>query len=264
MAKKKFIQDILKVVNDNTNIKTDNVSNILNSFNPNDIIDKTSTLKSVTTTLNNITFLNNITATVSNIFNNITTNNLISSINNKISSTQSSVNNIINLTNNIISATSTNISSTNNKNSTNKPIKNIDGLIILPPAQYKDVYYIGNWGGLPAMLTNEKSNQMVWVDSDFTTTEFKPKNYNNPYTKNDNNSSNFGIGIHQGNPGKQVSGNWTDDCNQTFSNNEDLKEFFDLCNKHKELYGNSFTYTIASKNDWSNAYQEVVIDKKPK
>lgn len=137
------------------------------------------------------------------------------------------------------------------------------GLTILAPSQYVDVYYIDTKFGAPAMLTIKGAKQMVWYDNDYINLkQFKPFNFKNPDTKGTVNG-NFELGIHkayQGTKlGKKVS-NYSYGS-QCFCDEESLKEFFELCKKHKDLYGNTFTYTLATKKDWDAAERAVEVDK---
>lgn len=53
----------------------------------------------------------------------------------------------------------------------------------------------------------------------------------------------FGINIHKSGEKSIDVNNWSAGC-QVFANSSDFSEFMSLTNKHKELYGDSFTYTL--------------------
>ena len=133
------------------------------------------------------------------------------------------------------------------------------GLMILVPSQYKNVYQISTYRGAPAMVTIPTSLQIVWIDKDFSKRyEFSPSNYTSP--EKGKGSGDFKIGIHIGYPGGKKVGDWSEGSH-TFPTSDSLNEFFELCNKHKDKWGNSFTYTLATKNDWDEAAKNSAINK---
>jgi hypothetical protein len=61
----------------------------------------------------------------------------------------------------------------------------------------------------------------------------------------------FGINIHKA--GKFENGStqidkWSAGC-QVFSKQSDFYEFMEICNKAKDVWGNSFTYTLIESTD---------------
>jgi hypothetical protein len=62
----------------------------------------------------------------------------------------------------------------------------------------------------------------------------------------------FGINIHRSNPTTESTyvENWSEGC-QVFKRVKDFNEFMIICNKAKDLYGNSFTYTLINSKDIS-------------
>ena len=60
----------------------------------------------------------------------------------------------------------------------------------------------------------------------------------------------FGINCHRSNPKteSQYVENWSEGC-QVFKKLKDFKEFMIICNKAKEIHGNSFTYTLITTED---------------
>lgn len=137
----------------------------------------------------------------------------------------------------------------------------IKGIKILVPSQYLDVYEISKYGGAPALVTTKDSKQMVWLDKDYDRPEFLPSNLTSPLTINDDLTGDFKINIHLGYPGGKKVGNWSEDGSQVFSTADELNDFFSLCEKHKEIYGNKLTYTLSTKADWDEAQKNVQTNK---
>jgi hypothetical protein len=102
---------------------------------------------------------------------------------------------------------------------------------------------------------------MVWYDKDFDRPDFVPSNLITPAKVNDDGGGDFGINIHLGYPGGKKVGNWSEDGSQCFSTSDELKDFFDLCDKHVKLNGNKFTYTLATKDDWEQASKNAQANK---
>ena len=136
-----------------------------------------------------------------------------------------------------------------------------NGLPILVPSQYIDVYYVSDYKGAKAMKTVNGAKQLVWRDIDFDNFDtFNPSNLTSPEEIVPNDLLDNSIKIHLGYPGGQKVGNWSEGS-QVFSNAENLNEFFGYCDNHKKLYDNKFTYTLATKNDWDEAIKNVSADK---
>jgi hypothetical protein len=136
-------------------------------------------------------------------------------------------------------------------------------LTILVPSQYINVYQISTYKGAPAMVTNPDSLQLVYLDKDFTRPyDFTPSNYTAPFRGivNGVGSGDFKIWIHRGYPGGKRVGDWSEGSH-VFPTSDALNEFFGICNKHKDKYGNAFTYTLATKTDWDDAERSVEINK---
>lgn len=132
------------------------------------------------------------------------------------------------------------------------------GLPILVPAQYIDIYYISQYRGERAFLTINGASQLVWRDNDTSNIDiFNPNNFTNPELLN---SSTNSLKLHRGYPGGINVGNWSEGS-QVFSLAENLNEFFDYCEKHQIKYGNKFTYTLVTKNDWDEASKNVDANK---
>lgn len=135
------------------------------------------------------------------------------------------------------------------------------GLSILVPSQYVDTYYISQYFGEKSMSVISGAKQLVWYDNNYQEVDkFYPRNFTAPATLTQNSLSDFGLKIHKGYPGGKNVGSWSFGS-QVFSSAQDLKEFFGFCEKHKEKYGNKFTYTLVTKNDWDEAAKNVEINK---
>jgi hypothetical protein len=141
---------------------------------------------------------------------------------------------------------------------------NIDkerGIKILVPSQYLDVFQTSKWGGYKSFSTTKFSKQLVWYDNSYDRADFYPNNITKPSSINRDGSSNFDIGVHIGQPGGKTVGNWSDDGSHCFATNDGLNEFFELCDKHSKLYGDKFTYTLATKDDFEKAFRDDQIVK---
>jgi hypothetical protein len=56
-------------------------------------------------------------------------------------------------------------------------------------------------------------------------------------------TGNYGINIHKAGADSQDVNKWSAGC-QVFQKSDDFQEFMQLTDKHKERYGNKFTYTL--------------------
>lgn len=139
--------------------------------------------------------------------------------------------------------------------------KKLDGMTILVPSQYLDVYVLSSYGGEKALVTTNESKQMVWLDKEYDRPEFLPSNLMTPLKENVDGSGNFGINIHLGYPGGKKVGIWSESGSQVFSTQEELKEFFVYVEKHISLYGNKITYTLSTRTDWDEAQKAVTTNK---
>lgn len=138
---------------------------------------------------------------------------------------------------------------------------NSNGIQILVPSQYTDVYKISTYGGAAAMVTKPNSLQLIWLDKEFDRPEFLPNNISAPIKTNDIGTGDFKINMHLGYPGGKKVGNWSEDGSQVFATADELKDFFSNCEKHRELYDNSFSYTLVTKDDWDTAVRNVEANK---
>jgi hypothetical protein len=140
--------------------------------------------------------------------------------------------------------------------------KNLEkGLPILVPAQYIDLYYISEYRGSKSMDVVNNAEQLIWRDNDTKNIDtFNPINYSNPELIKHNSLIRNGLSLHRGYPGGINIGNWSEGS-QVFSNESSLNEFFNLCEIHRELYDNVFTYTLVLQIDMDEAAKNLSIDK---
>lgn len=122
-----------------------------------------------------------------------------------------------------------------------KNLGNPKGTAILVPGQYRGCWEIGKHNGKYEALVQKKSVK-VYRDGD------KDDIYDMvPETIHE---GLFGINIHRSNEGftRNTIDMYSAGC-QVFSNPNDFKSFMKLCHKQKDLYGNSFTYTLINEED---------------
>ena len=134
-------------------------------------------------------------------------------------------------------------------------VKNRGGLGILKPAQYVDVYKMGfhprssKKKDARAMKTDGKSKQLAYRDQNYNSDKitFSAEDPNNP-----KGGSNFAMYIHKAYTLKNLKSgavnNWSEGC-QVFGDAKSLNQYFDLCEVHKQRYGNRFTYTLITSKD---------------
>ncbi|MFD0998682.1 hypothetical protein ACFQ21_05160 [Ohtaekwangia kribbensis] len=110
------------------------------------------------------------------------------------------------------------------------------GTAILAQGQYKDAYAIGLHRGKYEALRQVKPVTVI-------------RDYNRDSLLDFNNGTEetgiFGINIHraESNGTTKYIDKYSAGC-QVFQNAGDFNQFMDLCERHKSLYGNSFTYTL--------------------
>jgi hypothetical protein len=132
--------------------------------------------------------------------------------------------------------------------------KSRGGLGILKPAQYIDVYYmdyhLGKKNYDRAMRT--KGKQLAYRDQNYGSPKLT---YTNEDPKNKKGGSNFAMFIHKAyNSSKNTYGvqNWSEGC-QVFQDPKCLNQYFDICQIHKDKYGNSFSYALITSKDVEDA-----------
>lgn len=112
----------------------------------------------------------------------------------------------------------------------------IQGTAILAQGQYKNAYAIGLHRGKYKAL---KQIKPVTVIRDYDRDALL--DFNNGRIE----TGIFGINIHraESNGTTKYIDKYSAGC-QVFQNAEEFNQFMELCEKHKSLYGNSFTYTL--------------------
>ena len=114
---------------------------------------------------------------------------------------------------------------------------NPDGVAILKPNQYRSTYQIGLHQGKYEALTQRLPVEVYRDDN-------RDDNYDlDEYSLQE---GMFGINIHKA--GSSINGSsqvdkWSAGC-QVFSKESDFNEFMGIINKSKDVWGNSFTYTL--------------------
>ena len=116
---------------------------------------------------------------------------------------------------------------------------NPQGTAILSQGQYQNSYQIGLHGGKYYALVQSKP---VTVLRDYDRNAIL--DFNNGKTE----TGMFGINIHHAsvNGTTKTVDNYSAGC-QVFANINEFNLFMQLCERHKQLYGNSFTYTLIDK-----------------
>ena len=125
-----------------------------------------------------------------------------------------------------------------------KNLLNKDGVAILKPGQYRGSHKIGLHQGKYEALRQQKPVKV-----------YRDNNKDGKYDMIEENVHEgiFGINIHKA--GKFVNGStqidkWSAGC-QVFSKESDFNEFMEICRKARDIWGNSFTYTLIESNDIS-------------
>ena len=125
-----------------------------------------------------------------------------------------------------------------------KNLLNKDGVAILKPGQYRGSHKLGLHQGKYEALRQQKPVKV-----------YRDNNKDGKYDMIEENVQEgiFGINIHKA--GKFVNGStqidkWSAGC-QVFSKESDFNEFMEICRKAKDIWGNSFTYTLIESNDIS-------------
>jgi hypothetical protein len=116
---------------------------------------------------------------------------------------------------------------------------NPQGTAILAEGQYKDSYQIGLHRGKYYALVQREP---VTVLRDYDRNTILDFQNGRPET------GMFGINIHHAsiNGTTKTVDNYSAGC-QVFANINEFNLFMQLCERHKQLYGNSFTYTLIDK-----------------
>lgn len=116
---------------------------------------------------------------------------------------------------------------------------NPKGCAILVPGQYKGAYKIGLHNGKYEALVETGGPVSVYRDNN--------KNTVLDMSNKTIQRGNFGINIHHGGNSSTI-GKYSAGC-QVFKNPADLQTLLNVCKKSRNLYGNSFTYTLLNASD---------------
>jgi hypothetical protein len=120
---------------------------------------------------------------------------------------------------------------------------NTKGTALLVPGQYKGCWTIGLHQGKYKALVQYKpikvyrdSNKDLILDYNSATIE----------------EGMFGINIHRSNPAKEsiVNEKWSAGC-QVFADPEQFQTFLMIIDESAKRYGNNFTYTLVTENDFN-------------
>jgi len=124
-----------------------------------------------------------------------------------------------------------------------KNLLNEDGVAILKPGQYRSSHKIGLHQGKYEALRQQKPVKV-----------YRDNNLDGKYDLNENTVQEgiFGINIHratgiEGKTSTQID-KWSAGC-QVIAANADFKLFMEIANKAKDVWGNSFTYTLIESKD---------------
>jgi hypothetical protein len=115
--------------------------------------------------------------------------------------------------------------------------ENIKGVSILVPNQYRGAYAEGLHKNQYEALVQIKTLK-VWRD----------KNKDMIYDHDVIDNGIFGINIHHAGTDSIIINNWSYGC-QVFKKLNDFLAFMKIIEKAKEIYGNSFTYTLIESSD---------------
>lgn len=120
-----------------------------------------------------------------------------------------------------------------------KEFSNPKGVARLVPNQYRGSHTIGLHQGKYEAL-RQVNPVTVWRD----------KNKDMSFDEVETQTGVFGINIHRSNPKteSQFVENWSEGC-QVFKRVKDFNLFMEICNKAKNIHGNSFTYTLITSGD---------------
>ncbi len=128
------------------------------------------------------------------------------------------------------------------------------GSAILKQGQYKDAYMLSlnyRLGGQYNAYELVQSLRPVTIIRDYNRDAILDFYNGREYT------GMFNINIHTGTivGGKSISvDNWSAGC-QVFQSYDNWAEFIQLCQKHQNLHGNSFTYTLLDERSLVRAYR---------
>ena len=120
---------------------------------------------------------------------------------------------------------------------------NVDGTAILKAGQYKNAYKLGlHRGEYEALVQTGPVTAIRDYD----------RNAILDFNNGKETTGLYGINIHRATKSgsSQNVDKWSAGC-QVFQNSNDFAEFIDLAKKHRDLYGNSFTYTLVDERAYT-------------
>lgn len=116
---------------------------------------------------------------------------------------------------------------------------NINGTAIIVPGQYSGVYIYGQHKGYPAL--EQVKPIKVYRDNDKDGVfDLDPNTIENGVNKTN---------IHHAGQNSTQVDKWSAGC-QVIANLNDWNEFIEYCKESKDIYGNSFTYTLILESDF--------------
>ena len=119
------------------------------------------------------------------------------------------------------------------------------GVAILKPGQYRGSHKIRLHGGKYTALGQKKD-----------VTVYRDRNKDDKYDLNESTTDTglFGINIHRAtsHPGKTSTyvNKWSAGC-QVIASNDDWTKFLKICERARDIHGNSFSYTLLNSKDIS-------------
>lgn len=118
---------------------------------------------------------------------------------------------------------------------------NPKGTAILVPNQYRATWMIAKHNGKYDALCQRKPVSVYRDGNKDMVYDLEPKTIDTGL---------FGINIHRSNPYTTTANinDFSAGC-QVFASPKDFKEFMELCEKQRSLYGNTFTYTLLDEKD---------------
>lgn len=122
---------------------------------------------------------------------------------------------------------------------------------ILTPSQYLDTFQLSSG----ELTTKDGATFLFYEDTTVDSPNFTPNNLAKPTTLP------YNVVIGKGYPGGKNVGYWGLYSRQCFSTESEMTEFIGLCQKHIDKYENSISYTVVTKNDWTKATQNAIVNK---
>ena len=123
----------------------------------------------------------------------------------------------------------------------NKELGNKKGTAILVPGQYRGAWQIALHRGKYEALCQRKPVKVYRDSNKDLIYDMKPTTIDNGI---------FGINIHRSNQTwtRQTVDQYSAGC-QVFNNPLEFQAFIRFCKKQRDIYGNSFTYTLINEED---------------